>query len=719
MNTFNNLELLIANKVLIPQILEKFKNEKISASVFFQFIEDLNWNDILSIQKTFKHQIWEDVLTPTQLERLVKKIFKKVSLNSVKNCTEFFKEASDTLKVVALANSNLNLFSATSFFKNLSVSHKQKSIHAFLKSEASILLSLAKEYEGDWKELDRDGIPFFFKIIHTSDKSLLEYLTAHPEKFDFSLKTNPYNLNYLEYWVQNDSSIKLSSIERHLKLPQLKDSKILVQNCDLKLFCFRFQEEKASYSAVVQMDLLKDILSADLALALAEPKIIKALLDWETENQVCFLDYMSDRFVSNLTPEVLMTLKEAKLSINSRKLAEYVVDSNWYVMYPSNSQHVDFKFSRSKLNMFNFLVQENPHLMTAGRRFDELAQAIKIQQAENKKLKLVPSFNFTRMVKITADIIHREKELLLNAPDFITKHPKWNDEFKESFKHYPADFIQDLLTMTSFEDFTLKILGAKSGFALNQAKKYLITSKKINLPKIFWVSHLIKAGFNYDLVNTFLQNPRCEGPILATCLPLYLKTLKNHASEKSVLKLLNCKNNFIHAEFLADTLDYFKNFEIRGQHAALNSLIRDAGTLEDLHDNLIDYDSGHLNQKLFPLNQEELFDLDGLEFSNNLKVKIPKTSFDLIEAGKALHICVGNGSYAESVVDKEIFIILVTDLKDTPRYCIELASASIRTKPHIRQARGLYNKDMPYRPQRALLELLTEIHGTGLTAELA
>lgn len=100
-----------------------------------------------------------------------------------------------------------------------------------------------------------------------------------------------------------------------------------------------------------------------------------------------------------------------------------------------------------------------------------------------------------------------------------------------------------------------------------------------------------------------------------------------------------------------------------------------------------------LNQNLSHLNEKVVGDCT---------IFIPETSYDLINIGNSLGICVGNGYYAEKVLKKQCNIVALKDNKGKFKYCIEFYRGSIL------QGRAYANGDMSASLKKTFIDLLKE-----------
>lgn len=107
-------------------------------------------------------------------------------------------------------------------------------------------------------------------------------------------------------------------------------------------------------------------------------------------------------------------------------------------------------------------------------------------------------------------------------------------------------------------------------------------------------------------------------------------------------------------------------------------------------------------QEDFKLPQERILYLEGKKVLG-LEVHVPKTNYELIELGNSLHICVGEGYYANLVRNKNSFIIILRN-KERSVYCVELDRRSLEVK----QAKSFFNDEADALLKKQLDKIIQE-----------
>jgi len=135
---------------------------------------------------------------------------------------------------------------------------------------------------------------------------------------------------------------------------------------------------------------------------------------------------------------------------------------------------------------------------------------------------------------------------------------------------------------------------------------------------------------------------------------------------------------FKHEEFnrtsIKDMVEMFKKHpKVLGEH--LQSLdFQDKNSFNKIHDQFV-IEIECMSQENFDLKQEvnfpSLAKIHDAELPSGYQIKVAQKNHDLISWGSLLGHCVGNGSYAEDILEKNCCIISL--FKDNAvKYCVEI-----------------------------------------------
>lgn len=179
----------------------------------------------------------------------------------------------------------------------------------------------------------------------------------------------------------------------------------------------------------------------------------------------------------------------------------------------------------------------------------------------------------------------------------------------------------------------------------------------------------------------------------------YLVPLQNMLSsynERRVVSLFSAYGE--EEDFLEDTVIMYERLfnndvEVNSVMPEKPKNIRELHTLFTRECGKIKTIKNKLNQSLSHLKDKKV---------GEFEVFVPETSYDLINIGNSLGICVGNGHYAEKVLKKQCNIVALKDNKGKFKYCIEFH------KNTILQGRGYANADMSASLKKTFIELLKE-----------
>lgn len=103
------------------------------------------------------------------------------------------------------------------------------------------------------------------------------------------------------------------------------------------------------------------------------------------------------------------------------------------------------------------------------------------------------------------------------------------------------------------------------------------------------------------------------------------------------------------------------------------------------------------NQENFRLNQD-IENTCGNKIGKNKYIYIPKTNHELIEIGDYLNICVGNGVYANDILNKKLYIITIKE-KNKIIACVSLEQKTLK----IIECNGFSNKPIRLKQEESAL----------------
>ena len=258
-----------------------------------------------------------------------------------------------------------------------------------------------------------------------------------------------------------------------------------------------------------------------------------------------------------------------------------------------------------------------------------------------------------------------------------------------------------------------KMFGCKAKKLSRFVNQNLLLVDKVNPCFINLISLLLKdLKFNYDRVMTFAENNieliKDRVVVDRSNYKIYKKLLvelSKHYSEDRILKLLlpevetSAKFKRIHMYGIRTVDDIEKQFKILRRKDSLEHIPKKPKNLNELHDKLT-LICRLVNSKDFVLPQEEIRKLQN-EKVYNYRIDVPTSNQNLIEIGTYLDICVGDGYYADSILDGDIFIL---SLKQDNKYaiCVEVRSNNYK----IEQIKGKYNESVPDKITKRLQKVL-------------
>lgn len=207
-----------------------------------------------------------------------------------------------------------------------------------------------------------------------------------------------------------------------------------------------------------------------------------------------------------------------------------------------------------------------------------------------------------------------------------------------------------------------------------------------------WKIHVFakKMSFNKDLIFNTVQNYSIEyKEDMYSYESLNIQTIKR-------LKMVYTEQRILQLFF---TTDYMLLEDVNKMLLKIiqtcgdnwkNFLPNKPKDLKTLHDAL-NIASCRLGNGDFDLNQrEDVLKIDNQIICEKYKIIVPKTHFDLVELGRRLHFCIGNGVYSKEVLQRKTSIVAIHDVKtDKPLYGIEF------NRYTLKQAKGFDNSSVP------------------------
>lgn len=240
----------------------------------------------------------------------------------------------------------------------------------------------------------------------------------------------------------------------------------------------------------------------------------------------------------------------------------------------------------------------------------------------------------------------------------------------------------------------LEVLQIKNKAIKKLFYEHLEYKEKINteMLNIIFIVKSIKENIDENLIKPLIKYYNHEAFISED----YLLDVKNMLMSYNERRIVSLFANYKADDFIEDcAIMYQRLFE-------RNLLIDDAfpkkpKSIRELHE-VLTRESKKITQNNFTLCQD-------IEYLNNQKINdtytifVPTKSYDLIDIGNSLSICVGNGYYASQVFNKQSSIIA---LKKNNKfvYCIELKGRNLH------QCRGEFNTRMPQELEEPLKEIL-------------
>lgn len=226
------------------------------------------------------------------------------------------------------------------------------------------------------------------------------------------------------------------------------------------------------------------------------------------------------------------------------------------------------------------------------------------------------------------------------------------------------------------------VLGLKNKAILKKFYDVIKNDNKINtemLNIIFTVKNIF-PDINEQIIEPLIKTYSHSAFIKEDLIVDVQNMLMNY-NQKRVISLFS---NYVEDDFLEDTVIMYKDL-FENDILIDDILPKKPKNIRELH-TLFTRECRKIKQPKSMLNQKRIDNLQNLVI-DEYKVFIPETTFDLIDIGNALSICVGNGYYAKKVLKKQCNIIALKKGKDF-KFCVEFDIN------HLIQCRGWGNASM-------------------------
>lgn len=529
-----------------------------------------------------------------------------------------------------------------------------------------------EEYEDDWNELFR-GVPLFFHYIN---KRFLKPLKQSDlDGFDLTLVSNhgkslfDYCFSYKGKFIKENlhflDQLKISNIFREISPSSIK-------NLDKEVFEYIYSKYWADCREKMSIEDQLSMLLARADFSSKKCEYLSDAVEMCKKNEYSIIDYLylyttmfTNKNVSSLMLNYDANL-EAPSAMSSFYEEEIYFDTSEYGTALSMSGKILIKVVKSWPDNSLYLLRDLLH-------FSRLNEDI-LESHNGRKIRELYNFSFKYVNERTCHLNEKNTRLIVDSSD---SQLSWGQKKK----------ILD--EKNSFEC-------AKSlGFVKPEEIKIAIKMIGEGLEMLPIYLSLRKDGYNYNRVNEFVKN--VKNPIHFWNIgQVSVSNLKEIFSEEKIFNLLGTID--INCDFFADVNDMCGNI-IKNERVLNKFKNEKITTFEQLHDLLSVYVE-YLDQELFDIGQEEL-DEHNNKSVGEYTIHIPKTSYDLIDVGAEMSICVGSGRYAERVRGKQIFIVVLKQ-NNKSCFCIEFL---IRNMTVI-QAKGIKNREMPSGLLRELEKVL-------------
>ena len=265
------------------------------------------------------------------------------------------------------------------------------------------------------------------------------------------------------------------------------------------------------------------------------------------------------------------------------------------------------------------------------------------------------------------------------------------------FPNVPIKFIRNnLINKTSSKNFPLKAIKTDNWmqelleFLEIENKKYIrkILLKNTNLDLLKTVCSIVKQPSNITKIMDYLNalyNYYNNNFNFKKFLPFYIDKLGETIAINKCLKI--GKYEFYDVCEFFNRLSTYDNFNPDNYDYTIS--------LKELHD-VFSSDLGKISEqnRTIPyeekiINNETLNNVSEIIEEECITLKAAKDTYELIDVGTQMNICVGR--YGDRAVDKDCNIFVVRDSKEKPIVCIELS----KDYKCIIQAKAKFNGRLP------------------------
>lgn len=297
-------------------------------------------------------------------------------------------------------------------------------------------------------------------------------------------------------------------------------------------------------------------------------------------------------------------------------------------------------------------------------------------------------FNNKRIIKAVAEILYDEKNIKFDS----------NVNFRDlillnRFPYFNISFVRDLIKYLDFWQSNRFVRKLCANIKVNERYDINETIKRFRIPNKPKIRRLVtqnpinlfrfaiakKVGFsNYDLLVRIVEQfyPSLKFfPYSDSQVPNFIKTL---IKEKGEVNAFSCIFSFYDYDYddifyVIDDLDLFGYLKDVAQMydmlVAANIPIDFSGDIINIHDRFSN-EMKKINSKNIDIKYDEK-ELALEDSINNIQFLLPKDTYQLIDVGRHLHICVG--SYGKKAVTKNCTIVLM--IKNNEYIgCIELCN---------------------------------------------
>lgn len=279
---------------------------------------------------------------------------------------------------------------------------------------------------------------------------------------------------------------------------------------------------------------------------------------------------------------------------------------------------------------------------------------------------------------------------------FPTKLRIENKVFKANMKKGRGDsWIASKITEFDFTDKSIEsILDLKNKAVKKLFYENLYLQDRINteMLNIIFIVKNIKENINEQLLNPLLKQYNHQAFISED----YLIDVKNMLMSYNEKRIVTLFSNYEEDDFIEDCAIMYRRLFERNLFVD-EVLPKKPKSIRELH-SIFTRESKKISQTNFELKQD-LDHLKGLKV-NGYEIFVPEQSYDLIDIGNNLSICVGNGYYASLIFKKESSIIALKE-KNKYAYCVEMKGN------YLKQCRGYGNRSMPQEIKDELVKVLS------------